>query len=469
MRGRRNTNGSVPRLASGAGQSVEADVPCCCGCGTCCYKVTFSGVTFDTSALLYEVDHQITTPDDYTVQITSVEGSINGTFYICNGTNYIPVAMLITYTHNEGDDDYTSCGYVYVSVSHNTISDTLTVIVGVPMLTVPNEEDQIFNGVCSLTTEQSDQLDAQASCEDWGTAEADNSLTQGFSYPFTLGTGSVVVELVPNCDGTYDNHLADCTTEGTLTRQTICDPDCPCGYTDEQPVCTQVEFNDPDGDPNVYQDGRLISGTETRDYAFYGPFQRGDGTWYRFLIITDLPEVAEPNADGAYLELACAGPGADNYSGTYTIADPADWLGVSTIGPMLDPMSGNHQTALANLTTATVSDCECAAADDVYTVGIDCEVGVPPAGWTDITVTRAGESCYWEGVGGGRYAKMWFVDGTWYASVERSIDNVLIVDATWIAAGDDPTGTHPFNNTDTGWTGDTALDDTCGDLAIVIS
>ena len=436
---------------------------CCCGCGTCCYKVTFSGLTVDTSALIYEVDHQITTPDSYTVQIDDVEGSLNGTFYICNGTNYIPVAMLITYTDDVADEDYEACGYVAVSVGFNPIGETLTVIVRVPLTAVPGDEDQIFNGVCSLTSEQTAILTDQTTCEDWGTAEADNDLTQGFSYPFTLGTGSVVVELVPNCDGTYDNHLGDCTTEGTLTRQTICDPDCPCGYTDEQPVCIQVEFDDPDGDPNVYQDERLITGTDTRDYVFLGVYQRGDGTWWRFIVVTDLPDVAEANADGAYLELACTGPGVDNYSGTYTVADPADWTGVTTIGTML----ATHQTTLANLTSAVVSDAGCCDAEDVYTLAIDCGVGVPPDGWTDITLTRVGNTCFWEGVAGGRYAYMQSVDGDWYARVENGSD-VLIVDATWTADGDDPAGTHPFANADTGWTGGTALDDDCGDLAIRI-
>lgn len=454
----------------------------CCKCHACttyCFKVTFSGVTFVTGS--FDAGNFADVPVTSTTQ-----GTLNGVGYYACLTEAgfaagLPVAHRVDgVLVDEDDDPINSCGYLTFGVfadaagNFSVTMGTSSVGPGLPNWTFGDDANDVFFASGTMGAEMTAVMAGDQTCEYAAgfTATASNSLTFTNNYmtPFINGTGSVTIEIVCNCDGSHDPFLVDCSTPEGFA-QTLCDEDdCPCGRTSEQPTCLLVTIKGSDGIDSVYQTGvGIISGSGGRTYTFHGPYRRTDGTWWRFIVVNDSPGDTTWGADAAYFEHQCPGDGEDSYSGTYTLADDADWTGdvATTLAA--------HQTALTGIGTAvTVAACTCEGGPDVFNVSIQCDIGTTPDGWTDIEVTRSeSDVCTYEGDDGTYEVTLNYNSGTgeWTCEIRRIADGLLIVDATWSGSGDDPTGTHGFGNTDTGFPdpGDEFLDEACSALSIIIS
>ena len=399
-----------------------------CGCTTCCYQITVSGLTFETT------NETIV----YTLDVTS-EGTLNSTFIVCDSSS-IPVAFRTEKTDEDGTVTI-GCGYGAIStlVYGSPGAYFLQVTIQGPTRYVLTE-DVIFRTNISITDEQA-AIISSGVCTDFGTVSGSNGLDpEDGEYPFNDGTGSVSVTLVPMCDDTYSVFTVDCSTPETFA-QTICDEDdCPCGRTSEQPTCLLVTIKGSDGIDSVYQTGvGVISGSGGREYSFHGPYRRTDGTWWRFIVVDDSPGDTTWGADAAYFEHQCPGDNQDSYSGTYALADDADWSGdVATI-------LAAHQTALTGIgTTVTAAACVCDLADD-YVSRILCGDGDPPDGEVTIELVHGDTPCKLVGDNGTYSEVLEWEDGTWTQTVTRNSDSVVVFTATWAGASNDPTGSHPFD------------------------
>ena len=416
-----------------------------CACTTCCYQITVSGLTFETTN-----DAGI-----YTLDVTS-EGTLNATFIIC-GSSSIPVAFRTEITNDDGTVTL-GCKYADISTLVYGSPDAyfLQVTIQGPAKYVLTE-DVIFRTNISITDEQA-AITSSGVCTEFGTVTGSNVLDpEDGEYPFNNGSGSVSVTMVPTCNGANPVFTVDCSTSEGFA-QTICDEDdCPCGRTSEQPTCALVTIKGSDGTDSVYQNGTLVTGTATRDYIFAGPYRRNDGTWWRFIVVTDDPDSPAWNSDGAYFEHQCPGDNLDSVSGTYTYADAGDWTGTgAAVGTVLT----DHQTALTGIgTTVTVAACTCEEAADDYLLELPCDT--TPASWpSDITLSRT-TTCEWVGTDGTYTATLTFTAGTWTLEVRRTSDDVLFISAVpWTAAGSDPTGTHGY---------DYSIGDEDGCITLVIS
>lgn len=448
MRIRKNTNGSVPRLANGAGQRFEGDQDCCCSptaCTTCCLRVTFTGVTLFTEGVYEQVDSA------YEAHFDEIEGSINGVgFIVCLeqvgddwvGQNYIPVAVKTHVEDVGGGTPYGyACGYMRIEV---VIDSAGKMIVG-----LGSEWGAVEQQLQLFYSEQPIGADALAyqSLPGCPSEYPESGVTfSNESEPelyFGNGDGSVLVEIVPTCNGENPVYTGpDCET-AELFGQTICDEDdCPCGRTSEQPTCLLVTIKGSDGIDSVYQGGTLVSGAGGRNYVFGGPYERIDGTWWRFVAVVDDPDVATFGDDAAYFEKQCPGDHLDSYSGTYTYSDPADWA--TSPGDAQSALT--NQTALTGIgTTVTVAACSCVDAADDYAADILCGDGDPPDGAIALTFSRVTD-CHWEANNGTYTATLDWDSGTWSLVVTRISDSVEVFSATWSGTGDDPTGSHPFDS-----------------------
>ncbi len=88
------------------------------------------------------------------------------------------------------------------------------------------------------------------------------------------------------------------------------------------------------------------------------------------------------------------------------------------------------------------ADCECADAEDIYNLEMQCEIGTNPSGWVDMTLERGGDACTWTDNNGTYTAELVHADGDWTLTVLRISDSEEMFRRTWTASGSDPTGTH---------------------------